>query len=162
MKKPVKVKLLKHRTYLEKGEENILMELVYKVYYSDGSIDRKHIPKLCLPFSVNAAPEIEDYYGMPFDVIYGSPSQPCELLTAREVSPVYYTEGCERFSLRPIGNTKFDINGRDGKPIHFGPNSSVCYVVVQEKDADPVEMTVEEIEKKLGTKIKIVGNKEEK
>ena len=43
--------------------------------------------------------------------------------------------------------------------INLGAHSDECYLEIQDKEPDPVEMTIEEVEKKLGKKIKIVSKK---
>ena len=55
----------------------------------------------------------------------------------------------------PIGNTNFRIKDANGNPIEGV--SGLCCVIVQEREADPVEMTLEEVEKKIGTRVKIVS-----
>ena len=59
MRKDVKrSELIKHRTYTTSKSDKLLLELVYRVWYTDGSIERIHIPKIELPFSIDHQPNI--------------------------------------------------------------------------------------------------------
>ena len=63
-----------------------------------------------------------------------------------------------RFSRSAIRNlTEFLI--KTGKEIRLSDYSKSCYLELTDREPDPVEMTIEEVEKKLGKKIKIVSKK---
>lgn len=131
MKRIVEAELIKHRTYVEeKNQKNILLELTYRVKYQDGSIERIHLPKICLPFKVDFPPEVTRD----------------EWINTTERTRAY-VKGEDEIELLPIGNTNFGIKDVNGDPIE--EISGLCCVSVQEREADPVEMTLEEVEKKI-------------
>lgn len=130
-----RAKLIKHRTYVENGY--VLLELAYRIWYKDGSIKRLHIPKIELPLLSLCPPDI---------------------ITERwAYSDETYIPATNKLLVREIKNTKYRIPGADGRLAELSDTTK--YVFVIEKEPDPVEMTVEEIEKALGKKIKIIGDK---
>ena len=132
-----RAKLIKHRTYVENGA--LLLELAYRIWYKDGSIQRLHIPKIELPLS---------------------PSCPPNIITGTwAYSDETYIPATDKLPIRQINNTKYRILGVDGLPTELSDTTK--YVFVIEKEPEPVEMTIEEIEKALGKKIKIIGDRNE-
>lgn len=130
-----RAELVGHRTYVE--DERVLLELAYRIWYKDGSIKRLHIPKIELPLSSSCPPDI---------------------ITERwGYSDETYIPSTDKLLVRQIKNTKYRIPGTDGRLVELSDTTK--YVLVTEKEPDPVEMTVEEIEKALGKKIKIIGDK---
>lgn len=139
-----KVELLKCRAYLEEKYDRILMELLYRVCFDDGSVKRYYFPKVGTPFRKNSGPIISTETHT--DPNYGTRTFFKGLLAD---VPVF-----------PIGNSKFDrLLDKNGKEIKLSNYSESCYLELTDKEADPVEMTIEEVEKKLGKKIKIVSKK---
>lgn len=138
MRKNVKrSELIKHRTYTTSKSDKLLLELVYRIWYADGSIERFHIPKIELPLRIDCVPDI------------------CNDSSA--YSDEWYIPTKEDLPILPIGDMVYTVEGATGEVIDA--TDTTVYVSVREKEADPVEMTIEQIEKKLGMKIKIVGEK---
>lgn len=129
--------LIKHRTYATSKSGNLLLELVYRIWYADGSIERFHIPKIELPLKIDCMPDICDESSAYLNECY---------IPTKEDLPIL-----------PIGDMMYTVEGTNGEVIDAA--DTTLYVRVKEKEADPVEMTIEQIEKKLGMKIKIVGEK---
>ena len=139
-----KVELLKCRAYLEEKYDRILMELLYRVHFDDGSVKRYYFPKVGTPFRKSSVPIVS---------------------TKRSGYPYCGKTICLEglfadVPLFPIGDSKFDrlLDG-NGMEINLGAHSDECYLEIQDKEPDPVEMTIEEVEKRLGKKIKIVSKK---
>ena len=136
MRKEVKrSELIKHRTYTTSKSDKLLLELVYRIWYADGSIERFHIPKIELPLGMYHVPDICNE-SLPY-------------------SKKSYIPTKEDLPILPIGDMVYTVEGVTGEVIDAV--DSTLYVSVREKEADPVEMTIEQIEKELRKKIKIVG-----
>ena len=137
-----KVELLKCRAYLEEKYDRILMELLYRVHFDDGSVKRYYFPKVGSPFKKDSVPVFRKSTWI--DPEFGT--------------NVFIEGPQEEFPVFPIGNSKFDrIFDKTGKEIRLSDYSKSCYLELTDREPDPVEMTIEEVEKKLGTKIKIVS-----
>ena len=138
------VELLRCRTYTEEKYDRILMELLYRVYFDDGSVKRYYFPKVGSPFRKDSAPVFTKSAWI--DPEFGT--------------NVFIAGSQEEFPVFPIGNSKFDrIFDKTGKEIRLSDYSKSCCLELTDKEPDPVEMTIEEVEKKLGKKIKIVSKK---
>lgn len=138
------VELLRCRTYTEEKHDRILVELLYRVYFDDGSVKRYYFPKVGSPFRKDSAPIFTKSTWI--DPEFGT--------------NVFIAGSKEEFPVFPIGNSKFDrICDKTGKEIRLSDYSKSCYLELTDKEPDPVEMTIEEVEKKLGKKIKIVSKK---
>lgn len=139
--------LVKHRTYTDKSDKNagssLFLELVYRVWYMDGSIERVHIPKIELPFSINHPPAITNDIWRTLD----------------EFNDIWYIETEEKIPIHPVGNMNYRVADKNGKEYEVADTTTI--ITIKEKEADPVEMTIEQIERELGKKIKIVKEKEE-
>lgn len=130
-----RAELIKHRTYVENGE--LLLEIAYRIWYKDGSIKRLHIPKIELPLSFSCPPNI---------------------ITERwAYSDETYIPATDKLLVRQINNTKYRIAGVDGRLAELSDTTKHVFII--EKEPDPVEMTVGEIERALGKKIKIIEDK---
>ena len=138
------VELLRCRTYTEEKYDRILMELLYRVYFDDGSVKRYYFPKVGTPFRKDIMP------------IFTKSSW-----IDPEFGTNVFLEGLqEEVPVFPIGNSNFDrIFDKTGKEIKLSNCSKSCYLELTDKEPDPVEMTIEEVEKRLGVKIKIVSKK---
>lgn len=138
------VELLKCRAYTEERYERILMELLYRVHFDDGSVKRYYLPKVGSPFKKDSMPLLKE--GTWIDPVFGTN---------------VFLEGLqEQVPLFPIGNSKFDkILDGEGKEIKLNNYPDSRYFEIPDKKPDLVEMTIEEVEKELGKKIKIVSEK---
>ena len=142
MSSVINVELLSCRTYTEEKYNRILMELLYRVHFDDGSIKRYYFPKVGTPFKKDSMPIITvDNW---VDPNYGT--------------RIFFEGLLSDVPLFPIGNFKtdrlFDVKGREIKLNNY---SESCYLELTDKEADSVEMTIEEVEEKLGIKVKIVS-----
>lgn len=134
--------LIQHKTYIDKNSgNNLFLELVYRIWYDDGSIERFHIPRIKLPLSINNPPDITGLVE----------SMPLATIEKEYIK----TEG--ELPILPIGDLPYMIDNNNGESIE-APDTAKT-IRVREKEASPVEMTVEQIERELGRKIKIVGGK---
>lgn len=136
------VELLRCRAYTEEKYDRILMELLYRVYFDDGSVKRYYFPKVGSPFKKDSPPVFTKSAWI--DPEFGT--------------NVFIEGSQEEFPVFPIGNSKFDrIFDKTGKEIRLSNYSKSCYLELTDREPDSVEMTIEEVEKKLGKKIKIVS-----
>ena len=139
-----KIELLKCRAYLEEKYDRILMELLYRVHFDDGSVKRYYFPKVGTPFKKDSMPIVTvDKWA---DPNYGT--------------RIFFEGLLSDVPLFPIGNSKTDrlFDGK-GREIKLNNYSESCYLELTDKEADPVEMTIEEIEEKLGIKVKVVSKR---
>lgn len=137
-----KIELLKYRTYLDEEYERILIELLYRVHFDDGSVKRYYFPKVGTPFRKSSVPIVS--------------TKRCEYPYCGKTICL---EGLlDDVPLFPIGDSKFDrlLDG-NGMEINLGAHSDECYLEIQDKEPDPAEMTLEEVERRLGKKVKIVS-----
>lgn len=140
--KAEKIELLRCRAYLEEKYNRVLMELLYRVCFDDGSVKRYYFPKVGSPFKKDSMPIV---------------------VTDKWADPNYGTRTfldglASEVPLFPIGNSKLDrVLYKNGKEVKLNNCSESCYLELTDKEADPVEMTIEEVEKRLGIKIKIVS-----
>ena len=141
-----KVELLKCRAYLEEKYDRILMELLYRVHFDDGSVKRYYFPKVGSPFKKDSMPILTE--GTWIDPVFGTN---------------VFLEGLqEEVPLFPIGNSKFDkILDGEGKEIKLNNYPNSRYFEIPDKKPDSVEMTLEEVERRLGIKVKIVSKRGE-
>lgn len=138
------VELLRCRTYTEEKYDRILMELLYRVHFDDGLVKRYYFPKVGSPFKKDSMPILTE--GTWIDPVFGT--------------NVFLKGLQEEVPLFPIGNSKFDklLDG-EGKEIKLNNYPDSRYFEIPDKKPDSVEMTLEEVEKELGKKIKIVSEK---
>lgn len=138
------VELLRCRTYTEEKCDRILTELLYRVYFDDGSVKRYYFPKVGSPFRKDSVPVFTKSTWI--DPEFGT--------------NVFIEGSQEELPVFPIGNSKYDrIFDKTGKEIRLSNYSKSYYLELTDREPDPVEMTIEEVEKKLGKKIKIVSKK---
>lgn len=130
-----RAELVGHRTYVE--DERVLLELAYRIWYEDGSIAKLHIPKIELPLSSSCPPDIITKSWTFYDETY--------------------IPSTDKLLVRETKDIKYRIPGADGRLEELSDTNKYFFVI--EKEPDPVEMTVEEIEKAIGKKIKIIGDK---
>ena len=130
-----RAELIKHRTYVENG--HVLLELAYRIWYEDGSIAKLHIPKIELPLSSACPPNI--------------------ITKSWAFSDEAYIPATDKLLVLETKDIKYRIPGADGRLEGLSGTNKYFFVI--EKEPDTVEMTVEEIEKALGKKIKIIGDK---
>lgn len=138
------VELLRCRAYTEEKYDRILIELLYRVYFDDGSVKRYYFPKVGSPFKKDSPPIFTKSTWI--DPEHGT--------------NVFIEGSREEFPVFQIGNSKFDrLLDKTGKEVKLSNYSKSCYLELTDKEPDPVEMTIEEVEKRLGKKIKIVSKK---
>ena len=135
------VELLKCRTYTEEKYDWILMELLYRVCFDDGSVKRYYFPKVGTPFKKDSMPILTESAWI--DPVFGTD---------------VFLEGLqEKVPLFPIGNSRFDeILDGEGKEIKLNNYPNSRYFEIPDREPDPEEMTLEEVERRLGIKVKIV------
>lgn len=117
--------------------EKFGLRLVYDLFYKNGQIDRLTIPHIDMCIPDNRLPEIE-YISCHDPINYGSFAQSAGLLT-------------RTFSVCHISS---QLSGL--KLIQ--DDSGVVWKTEQIKPADPVEMTVSDIEEALSHPVKIVND----
>lgn len=138
------VELLRCRAYTEEKYDRILMELLYRVYFDDGSVKRYYFPKVGSPFKKDSPP------------IFAKRTW----IDPEHGTNVFIEGSQKEFPVFQIGNSKFDrLLDKTGKEVKLSNYSKSCYLELTDKEPDPVEMTIEEVEKRLGKKIKIVSKK---
>ena len=138
------VELLRCRAYTEEKYDRILTELLYRVYFDHGSVKTYYFPKVGSPFKKDSPP------------IFTKSTW----IDPERGTNVFIQGSQEEFPVFQIGNSKFDrLLDKTGKEVKLSDYSKSCYLELADKEPDPVEMTIEEVEKRLGKKIKIVSKK---
>lgn len=136
MKSCANFNLSKYKTYID--ENRLFLALTYMCEYPHSGVYELNIPKIDLGILCNQQPDITEFDYDPYDR--------------------YYTKNVERFLHAHNGNQYriCDVSHNENEKLKHP--ASMFFRVIEEK---PREMTLSEIEEKLGFKIKIVNEKKE-